>query len=50
MNKVVKVGNKLIGQEQPVFIAVELGVCHEQNVELAEKFIKNAKDAKGDLK
>lgn len=48
MNKVVKVGNKLIGQDQPVFIVVELGVCHEQNIEVAKSFIKRAKEAGAD--
>jgi N,N'-diacetyllegionaminate synthase len=48
MNKIVKVGNKYIGQNQPVFIVVELGVCHEQNIELAKSFIKKAKLAGAD--
>lgn len=48
MNKIVKVGDKLIGEGQPTFIVVELGVCHEQNVELAKSFIQRAKDAGAD--
>lgn len=48
MNKIVKIGNKLVGEGQPTFIVVELGVCHEQNIELAKSFIQKAKDAGAD--
>ncbi len=48
MHRVVKIGNKLIGKGHPTFIVVELGVCHEQNIELAKSFIQKAKDAGAD--
>lgn len=48
MNKVIQVGNKKIGDGEKVFIVVELGVCHEQKVELAEYFIEVAKKAGAD--
>ena len=48
MNKLVKVGDKLIGEGQQVFIVVELGVCHEQNIDLAKSFIKKSKEAGAD--
>jgi len=48
MNKIVKIGDKLVGEGQPTFIVVELGVCHEQNIELAKSFIQKAKDAGAD--
>ena len=40
MKKIVKVGNKLIGDKNPAFILIELGVTHEQDVELAKKFVE----------
>ena len=48
MNKIVKVGEKIIGDGYPAFIIVELGVCHEQNIELSKNFIKRAKEAGAD--
>lgn len=43
LNKIVKIGNQPIGQGNPVFIIVELGVCHEQNVDVAKHFVEIAK-------
>ena len=43
MNKSVRIGNKVIGNEHPVFIVVELGVCHEQNIDDAMHFIEVSK-------
>jgi len=48
MKDIVKVGSKLVGKSQPVFTVVELGVCHEQNIELAKSFIEKAKEAGAD--
>lgn len=48
MNKTVKIGDKLVGEGQPTFIVVELGVCHEQNLDLAKSFIEKAKIAGAD--
>ncbi len=42
MNKIVRIGDKRIGDGEKVFIVVELGVCHEQSVKLAEHFIETA--------
>jgi sialic acid synthase SpsE len=42
MNKTLRIGDKKIGDGEDVFIVFELGVCHEQNVELAEHFIEVA--------
>lgn len=48
MGEIVTVGRKEIGRGRPVFIVVELGVCHEQNVDLAKKFIRCAREAGAD--
>jgi len=48
MNKVVRFREKNIGADEDVFIVVELGVCHEQKVELAEYFIEVAAKAGAD--
>lgn len=48
MNRSVKLGDKHIGDGHPCFIVVELGVCHEQNVNLAEHFIQTAAMAGAD--
>lgn len=45
MNSLVRVGNLEIGDNEKVFIVFELGVCHEQNVELAKHFIEVAAGA-----
>ncbi|MFA4906500.1 MAG: N-acetylneuraminate synthase family protein [Candidatus Margulisiibacteriota bacterium] len=42
MHKLVEVGGVQIGDGAKVFTVVELGVCHEQKVELAEHFIEVA--------
>lgn len=48
MHSIVKVGDREVGDGRPSFIVVELGVCHEQNVELAKGFIRRAKEAGAD--
>lgn len=42
MRKHVKVGSKIVGDNWPVFIIVELGVTHEQNINLAKHFVEVA--------
>lgn len=42
MKRTVQVGGINIGDHEKTFVVVELGVCHEQNVELAEHFIEVA--------
>ena len=48
MNIYIKIGNKLIGEEEPCFIVAEAGVNHNGSVELAKKLIDAAKDAGAD--
>lgn len=48
MSKTVTVGGRPIGGGHQAFVVVELGVCHEQNVELAERFIERAAEAEAD--
>jgi N,N'-diacetyllegionaminate synthase len=48
MNKVVTIRDKQIGNGEDVFVVFELGVCHEQNVELAEQLIEAAAKAGAD--
>ena len=43
MNKSVCVGGTLVGNGHPVFVVVELGVCHEQNLDVAKHFVEVAK-------
>lgn len=39
MGKVVKIGNRLVGNGNPNFIIAEIGINHNGNVELAKKMI-----------
>jgi len=48
INDTVRVGPKILGDGQPAFIVVELGVCHEQDVRVAEHFIEVAAQAGAD--
>jgi N-acetylneuraminate synthase/N,N'-diacetyllegionaminate synthase len=44
----VKIGNTLIGEEEPCFIIAEAGVNHNGDINLAKKLIAAAKDAGAD--
>jgi N-acetylneuraminate synthase/N,N'-diacetyllegionaminate synthase len=46
----LKIGDKLIGEEEPCFIIAEAGVNHNGSVEMAEKLIDTAKDVYAELK
>jgi len=48
VNTKIKIGNKLIGEDEPCFVIAEAGVNHNGSVELAEKLIDTAKDAGAD--
>lgn len=39
MSNVIKVGNKLIGDDQPVFVIAEIGINHNGSLDLAKKMI-----------
>lgn len=39
---VVKIGNKLIGEGHPIFVAAEIGINHNGSLELAKKLIDGA--------
>lgn len=39
MAKTVKIGNKLVGEGQPVFIVAEIGINHNGDLEIAKKLI-----------
>jgi len=41
-NKKIPVGNKFIGESQPVFIIAEIGINHNGSIELAKKLIDGA--------
>src|SRR3989338_99816 len=45
MGKEIMIGNKIIGDEHPVFIVAEIGVNHNGDTVLAEKLIRAAKAA-----
>lgn len=42
LKQTVKVGNKLVGKESPVFIIAEIGINHNGDVHLAQKMIEEA--------
>lgn len=46
--KNIKIGNKIVGENQPVFFIAELSGNHNQNFDLAIKTIKAAKDVGAD--
>jgi N-acetylneuraminate synthase len=39
MGKTIKIGNKLVGKNQPCFIIAEIGINHNGDVEIAKKLI-----------
>ena len=48
LNKTVKLGNKLVGENHPSFIIAEGGLNHNGSVQLAKKLIDQAKKANCD--
>lgn len=48
MKEYIRVGKRAIGDEKPVFIVAELGVNHNQNLDLARKLVKTASNAGAD--
>jgi N,N'-diacetyllegionaminate synthase len=46
--KKIEIGDKLIGDEEPIFIVAEIGVNHNGDVKLAKKLIDAAKNAGAD--
>jgi len=46
--KKIEIGNKLVGDEQPIFIIAEVGVNHNGDIRLAKKLIDATKDAGAD--
>jgi len=46
--KNVRIGDRLIGEDEPVFIVAEVGVNHNGSVNMAKKLIDAAKDAGAD--
>lgn len=47
MNK-IKIGNKLVGENEPVFIIAEAGINHNGSLEIAKKLVKIASKAGAD--
>jgi len=48
-NKVVRIGNKMVGEGHPCFIIAEAGSNHNQKLSMAKKLIDIAADAKADV-
>ena len=48
MAKTVKIGNKLVGEGQPVFIIAEIGINHNGDINIAKKLIDVAAEAGAD--
>src|SRR3989344_2830168 len=46
--KIIKIGDRLVGENQPAFIIAEAGINHNGRVELAKKLIDLAVEAKAD--
>jgi len=44
----IRISNKLIGEENPVFIVAEAGINHNGSVKIAKKLIKKAKECGAD--
>jgi len=42
MSKTIKIENKMVGEEYPVFIIGEIGINHNGDMEIAKKLIKEA--------
>lgn len=42
MNKTIKIGNRLVGDEQPTYIVAEIGVNHNGSLEIAKQLIQAA--------
>jgi N-acetylneuraminate synthase len=42
MSKAIKIENKMVGEEYPVFIIGEIGINHNGDMEIAKKLIKEA--------
>ena len=42
--KAVKIGNRLVGDGQPVFVIAEIGINHNGDLEVAKKLIDVAKE------
>ncbi len=43
--RTVRVGNRLVGDEQPVFIIAEIGINHNGSLDNAKALIDSAKNA-----
>jgi len=43
--KPVKIGNKLVGHDQPIFVSAEIGINHNGSMEICKKLIDMAVDA-----
>ncbi len=48
MNTTIKIEDKIIGENQPVFIVAEIGLNHNGKLELAKRIIKTAKESGAD--
>src|SRR5689334_18896291 len=48
MSKSVKIGNRLVGHDQPCFVIAEIGINHNGDVGLAKKLIAAAATASCD--
>jgi len=44
----IKIGNRMVGDDHPVFVIAEIGINHNGSVELAKKMIRGAKEAGSD--
>ena len=44
----IRIGNRIVGEEEPCFIIAEAGVNHNGSVEMAKKLIDTAKEAEVD--
>jgi N-acetylneuraminate synthase len=46
--KEIKIGDKIVGEDHPVFVIADIGINHNGDIEIAKKLIRVAKEAKCD--
>ena len=48
MGKTVKLGNRLVGEGQPVYVIAEIGINHNGDIGIAKRMIRSAYAAGAD--
>ena len=48
MNREIKIGNRMVGENHPTYIVAEIGINHNGDIDIAKKLIHQAKEAGAD--